>query len=96
MATFSTGSLGQVIQLYTYVFVCLNGFHVSGCARLFIPDVCCQLYDTSVIAGHSKSSIGYNRRVVSSCVCCYFMNVFCVSSAGGHSGNTVNGLSSVG
>ena len=57
MATFTIGSWSMAICFMRMLFVCFNGFYVSGCARLFIPDVCCHSYDVSVIASHSRSAI---------------------------------------
>ena len=46
--------------------ISFNGFYVSCCVQLFIPDVWCHRYDASVIASHSRSAMGYHRHIISS------------------------------
>ena len=54
----STVSPGRLF-CFLYMFpVCFNRFYVSRCAWLFIPEVCCHRFDTSVIVDLLWAIIG--------------------------------------
>ena len=80
MTMFSIGSLDRPFYFMCMFFVGLNRFDVSGRARLFIPDLCCHRFNTSVIASHRRSTMGYNRRTISSGISFCFSNIFHLST----------------